>query len=349
MFYSYGLGTSGAQQVGYTGGNVGPHAVLWSGTAASAVDLNPTNISGITFSIATSTNGVQQVGDGSGDSTGGDMHAMLWNGTAASAVDLNPTQLGIDISYAYGTSGNQQVGVGGDDALLWTGTAASAVDLNQSGHASVADGTDGTHQVGWVSGDSGGEHAALWSGTAASEVDLNPTVLPGINQSEAYAVNGNHQVGYGRRNSDGRNVALLWSGTADTAVNLKTLLASSGAWTDSTAFSINSAGQVFGTADGTYNGITGTFAVEWSPVPEPATTSMAVLIASGHANQIPHSVLDRVQTLTATIAAELGEAAQGGSHYRMLFVIGILLFIIAFAVNLTADLAVNGWRGRKRP
>ncbi len=75
--------------------------------------------------------------------------------------------------------------------------------------------------------------------------------------------------------------------------------------------------------------------------------TMAVLMATGHANQIPHSPLDRVQTLTATIAAELGEAVKGGDHYRVLFVIGILLFVIAFVVNLTADLVVRGVRGRQ--
>jgi phosphate transport system permease protein len=75
--------------------------------------------------------------------------------------------------------------------------------------------------------------------------------------------------------------------------------------------------------------------------------TMAVLMATGHANQIPTSVLDRVQTLTATIAAELGETVQGDDHYRVLFVIGILLFAIAFIVNLTADLAVKGMRGKQ--
>lgn len=75
--------------------------------------------------------------------------------------------------------------------------------------------------------------------------------------------------------------------------------------------------------------------------------TMAVLMATGHANQIPHSPLDRVQTLTATIAAELGETVQGDDHYRVLFVIGILLFVIAFVVNLTADLIVRGIRGKQ--
>ena len=75
--------------------------------------------------------------------------------------------------------------------------------------------------------------------------------------------------------------------------------------------------------------------------------TMAVLMATGHANQVPHSVLDSVQTLTATIAAELGEAPQHGDHYRVLFVIGILLFVLAFAVNLTADLVIKGIRGKQ--
>ena len=75
--------------------------------------------------------------------------------------------------------------------------------------------------------------------------------------------------------------------------------------------------------------------------------TMAVLMATGHANQIPTSILDRVQTLTATIAAELGETVHGDDHYRVLFVIGILLFVIAFVVNLTADLIVKGVRGKQ--
>jgi phosphate transport system permease protein len=57
-------------------------------------------------------------------------------------------------------------------------------------------------------------------------------------------------------------------------------------------------------------------------------------------------VLDQVQTLTATIAAELGETVQGEEHYRVLFVIGIVLFVIALVVNLTADLVVKGIRGK---
>jgi phosphate transport system permease protein len=72
--------------------------------------------------------------------------------------------------------------------------------------------------------------------------------------------------------------------------------------------------------------------------------TMAVLMATGHAVNIPKSPLDSVRTLTATIAAELGEASRGGDHYQVLFVIGMLLFAMTFLVNLTADLVIRGVR-----
>ena len=70
--------------------------------------------------------------------------------------------------------------------------------------------------------------------------------------------------------------------------------------------------------------------------------TMAVLMATGHAVNIPGSVFDSVRALTATIAAELGETAVGSEHYQALFTIGIFLFLITFVINLTADLIVRG-------
>ncbi|MBI5686528.1 MAG: phosphate ABC transporter permease subunit PstC [Verrucomicrobia bacterium] len=72
--------------------------------------------------------------------------------------------------------------------------------------------------------------------------------------------------------------------------------------------------------------------------------TMAVLMATGHAVHIPHSILDSVRTLTANIAAELGEAPAESDHYRVLFLIGVLLFTITFVVNLAADMVVKGIR-----
>jgi phosphate transport system permease protein len=74
--------------------------------------------------------------------------------------------------------------------------------------------------------------------------------------------------------------------------------------------------------------------------------TMAVLMATGHSVRLPTSLLDPVRTLTATIAAELGEAPVGSDHYQVLFIIGILLFTITFIVNLTADLIVRGIRSQ---
>lgn len=90
--------------------------------------------------------------------------------------------------------------------------------------------------------------------------------------------------------------------------------------------------------------------------------TMAVLMATGHSINIPFDVefpyihvLDSVRTLTATIAAEMGEAPRldalaDGSyppeahHYQALFFIGMVLFAITFVINITADLAVRGIR-----
>ncbi len=69
--------------------------------------------------------------------------------------------------------------------------------------------------------------------------------------------------------------------------------------------------------------------------------TMAVLMATGHSVQIPHSIFDPARTLTATIAAELGESPKGGEHYQALFAIGLVLFLISFIVNLTADILIR--------
>lgn len=68
---------------------------------------------------------------------------------------------------------------------------------------------------------------------------------------------------------------------------------------------------------------------------------MAVMMITGNAAVIPDSLLQPVRTLTATIAAEMGEAVVGSEHFYALFAIGIVLFIISFAINVTADLFLH--------
>jgi len=71
--------------------------------------------------------------------------------------------------------------------------------------------------------------------------------------------------------------------------------------------------------------------------------TMAVMMVTGNAARIvtgPADLFLPVRTMTATIAAEMGEVAQGSTHYHLLFVIGFALFLISFVVNLAAAAVV---------
>jgi phosphate transport system permease protein len=61
--------------------------------------------------------------------------------------------------------------------------------------------------------------------------------------------------------------------------------------------------------------------------------TMAVLMVTGNAAVIPHSIFEPLRTIPATIAAELGEATQGGLHYKALFALGCILFAFTFIIN----------------
>lgn len=65
--------------------------------------------------------------------------------------------------------------------------------------------------------------------------------------------------------------------------------------------------------------------------------TMAVMMITGNSAIIPKSILQPVRTLTATVAAEMGETVQGSPHYFALFSIRIVLFVITFLINATAD------------
>jgi len=74
--------------------------------------------------------------------------------------------------------------------------------------------------------------------------------------------------------------------------------------------------------------------------------TMIVLMASGNASIVSWSLFDSARTITATIAAELGEVVFGGAHYRILFLIGVLLFIVTFLTNFSADLVLHRLKAR---
>jgi len=75
--------------------------------------------------------------------------------------------------------------------------------------------------------------------------------------------------------------------------------------------------------------------------------TMTVLMVSGMSPIIPSSFLQPVRPLTATIAAEVGEAVWSSSHYYALFALGILLFLLSLGINLIAEWLTSRYRGVK--
>jgi len=68
--------------------------------------------------------------------------------------------------------------------------------------------------------------------------------------------------------------------------------------------------------------------------------TMVVLMVAGGSAQIPRSIFDSLRPLTSTIAAEMGETVVGDLHYRSLFAIAILLFIITFVTNMFTEIVI---------
>ncbi len=77
--------------------------------------------------------------------------------------------------------------------------------------------------------------------------------------------------------------------------------------------------------------------------------TMAVMMVTGNAAVLPiglSALFSPVRTMTASIAAEMGEVANGSEHYHVLFLIGIILFLISLTINVTASAVV--FRQQKR-
>lgn len=76
--------------------------------------------------------------------------------------------------------------------------------------------------------------------------------------------------------------------------------------------------------------------------------TMVVLMLSGIAGTIPLTPFEPVRTLPGTVAQQLGEVVRGGLHYSVLFTMGLVLFVIAFVINLAADVVLERQRRRWR-
>lgn len=221
ILYSAAGGLCPSQQVGFgqfvggpSPGGTMPHALLWSGSAASAVDLHPASVANVVGSTATATDGVHQVGQVwygqylSGQFAGDIIHAAVWSGTADTMVDLNPKNNAIGSvqffkTEAVAVSGNEEVGQGqvvgtsDEEPLLWHGTAASAVDLRPSGTPFGStffkvNATNGRQEVGFSF--IGETRAMVWSGTAASAVDLQPFLPSSLGESQAYSIDASGNI-----------------------------------------------------------------------------------------------------------------------------------------------------------
>jgi phosphate transport system permease protein len=77
--------------------------------------------------------------------------------------------------------------------------------------------------------------------------------------------------------------------------------------------------------------------------------TMAVMMITGNAAVMPtglSALFSPTRTLTATIAAEMGEVATGSTHYHVLFLIGIVLFLFSLVINAIASAVI--FRQKKR-
>ncbi len=69
--------------------------------------------------------------------------------------------------------------------------------------------------------------------------------------------------------------------------------------------------------------------------------TMIVLMASGNAAVTSWNLADSVRTVSATIAAELGEVVFGSPHYSVLFFLGTMLFLVTFLLNMAGEYLVG--------
>lgn len=273
FMYTDARATDGLQQVGFGETNsFHMRGLVWSGTAASAIDLTP---AAFTDSSAYAVFGGRQGGVVSNGN--GPVQAALWSGSPGSFQSLNPS--GFAVSDIVAMDAVHQVGsasVTGETnhAFLWSGSASTGVDLAPVGFGnSGASGLSGNQVVGaGVSAIVNQQHALLWAaGTASSAVDLNPM---GSVNSSANGTNGFQQIGDAGDPTNGILDAFVWSGTAASGVDLQQFVPAK--YNASSARGIDANGDIFGTAF--YDG--GSDAVVWVPTsasPEPGSFGLLSL------------------------------------------------------------------------
>ena len=251
------------------------HAMLWNSSATNYVDLNS---SSFTESEAVGIAANQQVG-GAVDTASPSSPGTRSSGRDRPAITRISIPAPILAQPQTPPTAKDKSGTATPSsttavphAALWSGSANTFIDLNPAGYSqstAKAISPDGTQQVGLgVLTGSSEDHALVGTGSAAAFADLNPT---GYDYSLALGTDGTYQVGYAvGSNTDDYTHAMLWSGTADSYVDLQNGLPSD--LIDSEALSIAD-NVIYGFADDA-NG--NRYAVEWS-LPEPSTLALASL------------------------------------------------------------------------
>jgi hypothetical protein len=216
---SFANGVGGGQQAGTGYTSNGFHALVWSGTGASAVDLHPN--ASYQYSEALATDGVWQAGYAIGSA----YYPYIWNGSAASAIDLSPPPpLDIRNAQALFISGQQTVGIGAAGngfarGVVWLSrTPGSAVSLDPDLSLGTlawtsAYGTNGSWQVGVVSGTGVNmqPHASAWAGTADSWQDLHTLLPSGFTDSVALTIDSAGNIYGYATDTSGTIHAVEWS------------------------------------------------------------------------------------------------------------------------------------------
>lgn len=77
-----------------------------------------------------------------------------------------------------------------------------------------------------------------------------------------------------------------------------------------------------------------------------AGETMIVLMATGNTPEMSWNIFGGFRTLSANIAVELPEAPKGGTHYRVLFLCGLVLFLMTFVINTLAEIVRQVVRAR---
>lgn len=311
------------------------HPIAWSGTAASAIDLQPASTTGFTHGRCTGVDGGVQVGFAENNSIWSTAaHAFLWRGSAASAVDLHPAGPAI-FSRAMGVGGGEQVGYVSSyfypdafhnfqgsyaypygeypgyhttsRAVRWTGTAASAVSLHPAGFdASEALATDGVQQGGWgyiASDVNAPQHALLWTGDGSNVVDLHPA---GFTATQVRALANGVQVGDGWVGepyvAGSVRHALVWFGTPESMIDLNVYLPAG--FTQGVATGVDASGAIVGYG---FNTVTDIYEGEWA---RPGQVALRFVPGPAQAHALVSVALDRVNIAPNELAT--GTVVLGG-------------------------------------